>query len=156
VKIVNSLSGVMLYAAIGVVGVLMLLTVSDVTGRYLFNHPIIGTTEITEYLMACLLLGMAPCALARRHIKIDIFFGRLRPRVQAILESIYYIFGLGAVAILTWTGFKQSLLVLSYGSMSSMLEIPDFPFITVLVVSYAILFLVMMALLIQKIGEVAK
>jgi TRAP-type C4-dicarboxylate transport system permease small subunit len=146
----------MLYAAVVVVAGLMMLTVCDVFGRYFFSHPVIGTTELTEYLMACLLVGMAPCLLAGRHIRIDIFYGRFRPRMKAILDIVYYLAGLFAIAILTWTGWRQALIMLDAGARSSMLEIPDFPFIMVLVVSFGILFIVMLILMIQRIVEVAK
>lgn len=156
VKIINFLSEVLTYCALGVVAVLMLLTVADVTGRYLFNYPIVGTTEITEYLMVCMLLAMAPCALKGQHVRIDLVMQFLPQKVQFILDIIFHIAALFTVAMLTWTSFKQSLTVLKYGAMSSMLKIPDFPFITVLVVSYAILFLAFGILLIQRIGEVVK
>jgi len=146
----------MTYCSIGVVAALMLLTVGDVTGRYLFNYPIVGTTEMTEYLMACMLLAMAPCALKGQHVRIDLVMQFLPQRVQGVLDIIFYIVALFTVAMLTWTSFKQSLTVLKYGARSSMLKIPEFPFITVLVVSYAILFLAFGILLIQKIAEVVK
>ena len=101
-KIINSLTEVIVYIGIAVVAAMMLLTVADVSGRYFFSNPVTGTTEVTEFLMVCLLLGMVPCALARRHIRIDIFFQRLRPRAGAILEVIYYIITLGLIVILTW------------------------------------------------------
>jgi TRAP-type C4-dicarboxylate transport system permease small subunit len=146
----------MLWIALAVLVVLMMITVADVSGRYLFNHPITGTMELTENLMACLLVSMAPCALAGRHIKIDIFFSRLKPRVQQTIDIIFYIVGLAGVAFLTWTGFHQSLVMLDAGTSSSMLGIPDFPFIMLLVVSYGVLFIFMAVLLAKRIGEVPK
>jgi TRAP-type C4-dicarboxylate transport system permease small subunit len=145
-----------LYVAIGLVVVLMLLTVSDVFLRFAFNSPITGTMEMTEFLLVCLLLGMAPCALARRHIRVDAVVNRLRPRVQAILDVILYTAGLGMVAILTWRGYMQSLHVLDYGAISSMLHIPNFPFYVVLVVSFAMLCLAMVVVLIQRTAEAVK
>jgi TRAP-type transport system small permease protein len=155
-KIINSLSSIMLWISVLVLTVLMLLTVADVSGRYLFNHPITGTTELTENLMACLLVSMAPCALANRHIRIDIFFTRLKPTVQKTLDIIFFIVGLVGVVFLTWTGFRQSLIMLDAGTSSSMLGIPDFPFIFLLVISYAVLAIFMLVLMIKRIGEVAQ
>jgi TRAP-type C4-dicarboxylate transport system permease small subunit len=142
--------------SIGVAVAIMLLTVSDVFMRYVFANPITGTTEITEYLLVCLLLGMAPCTLARKHIRVDAVVNRLRPRVQAILDIILYTAGLGMVAILTWRGYTQSLRVLDYGTVSSRLDIPNFPFYVVLVVSFAMLYLAMFVVLIQRIAEAVK
>jgi TRAP-type C4-dicarboxylate transport system permease small subunit len=156
VKIINSLSGVILYVAIILVVAMMLLTVSDVFLRYAFASPITGTTELTEFMMICLLLGMAPCALAGQQVRVDAVVRRLRPRVQAILDIILYIPGLGVVAILAWRGYEQSRRVLEYSANSTMLDIPKFPFYVVLIVSFIILFLAMVFLLIQRIAEAVK
>lgn len=155
-KIFNYLSNVMLYATMAVAAGLMLLTVTDVGGRYFFSHPVQGTTEITEFLMVCLLMGTVPCALAGRMVKIDFLVQHLPKRVQAILEVIFYVAGLGIVAMLVWAGLKQGLTMLDAGARSSMLEIPEFPFMMVLVVSYAVLFVTMVVLMIKKMGEVLK
>lgn len=155
-KKINSLSGVFIYVAIGLVVAMVLLTVSDVFMRYTFNSPITGTTELTEFIMICLLLGMAPCALAGGHVRVDAVVQRLRPRVQAILDIILYIPGLGMVAILAWRGYEQSRRVLEYNATSTMLDIPKFPFYVILVVGFIMLCMAMVVLLIQRIGEAAK
>ena len=155
-RIINSLSQAILYVAIGLVVAMMLLTVSDVFLRFAFASPITGTMEVTEYMMICLLIGMAPCTLARKHIRIDAVVQRLRPRVQAILDVIIYTAGLGMVAILTWRSYTQSLIVLEYGARSSMLEIPKFPFYVVLIASFSLLCLAMVVILIQSIAKAVK
>jgi TRAP-type transport system small permease protein len=153
-KVVNWASNVLLYLGVSFATILMLLTVADVAGRYLFNHPILGVTEITQYVMVVLLFGMAPCALAGRHVKIDIFFARLSRRTQAVLDCIYYVIGLGVTAFLSASAMKYALRALSFNSASSMLHIPDFPFILLLSVSYAVFFLFIIVLLVKRIGEV--
>lgn len=155
-KVINSLSAALLYAAIAVVVAMMLLTVADVFLRYVFANPITGATEITEFMMVCLLLGMAACALAGQHVRVDAVVRRLRPRVQAILDIILYVAGLGMVAILAWRGYMQSLRVLEYGAKSSMLDIPNFPFYVILVLSFIILCLAMVVLLIQRTAEAVR
>ena len=89
------LSRLTVYLAILVVAAMMLLTVSDVTMRYIFNQPIAGTIEIVEYMMVCLLLGMATCALERRLIKVGIVKERLPKKAQAIIEIVTLLAGLG-------------------------------------------------------------
>ena len=155
-KIINTLSGVMTVGALVASAVLMMLTVADVFLRYVFNRPILGTYEMTEYVMVCLLLGMAPCALQGRHVRID-FVVKIFPKlVQKYLDIIFYVAGLGIVAIFAWGGFTQSLSLLSVDARSSMLKIPDFPFYTIVVFSYVMLFLAIVVILIRKIGEAVK
>jgi TRAP-type transport system small permease protein len=156
VKIVNWASNILAYGAMAAAAILMLITVADVGGRYLFNHPILGATEITIFLMVCLLLGMAPCALDERHVKIDIFVRRFSGRTQAILDCIYFFVGLFIVAILSTSAFKHSLLALNFDTRSAMLRIPDFPFILLLSISYAILLLSVIVILIKRIRVVLK
>lgn len=155
-KIINFLSHIAIYMAMGVLMVMMSLTVADVFMRYVFSNPITGTTELTEYMMVCTLLGMAPCALQRRHINVDVVTDFLPPRVNAVIDIITLLAGLAFIIILSWQGFAAGLYELSYDVRSSMLNIPDFPFYVVLSFSFATLSLVMVILIIQRISELVK
>lgn len=155
-KIIRSLSEWMIYGAILITAAMMLLVVSDVLATLVFSRPITGTVEITEYMMICLLVGMAPTAIAGQHVRVDALVQRLKPRVQAILDIILYLFCLGMAAMLTWRGLEQGLLVQSYHATSSMLRIPKFPFYMVLVISFTMLTLAIIFLLVQRIVEVVK
>jgi TRAP-type C4-dicarboxylate transport system permease small subunit len=58
-----------------------LLTVTDVSLRYLFNRPIFGAAEITDSLLGVLVgAGLIVAAGLRIHIRIDIFEMPLRNR----------------------------------------------------------------------------
>jgi len=155
-KIINSLSEAILAVAMGVVLILMLLTVSDVFFRYTFANPITGTMEMTEFIMICLLICMAPCTLAGKHVRVDALVQRLRPRVQAILEIVLYIPGLAMVAIIAWRGFEYSKTVLEFGARSSMLDIPNYPFFLVLIISFILMFFAMLVLFVQSIMRAIK
>lgn len=62
-KTLGWLSRLLNYIGMGAVVVIMLLTVADVLMRSLFNKPITGTEELTEYLMvAVVYFGLALCA----------------------------------------------------------------------------------------------
>ena len=155
-KLVDALSRVISYLAMAVVAAMMLLTVADVFMRFSLNQSITGTVEITKYMMVCLLLGMALCALQRRHIKVDIVMNRFRPRIQAVVDGVTYLAGLVIVAVFAWQGFEAALYALSYDRRSSMLSIPDFPFHILLVLSFAMLFLVIVPLFIKSVAEAVK
>ena len=155
-RIIRSLSEWMIYGSILVMAVMMLLVVADVLSTLVFSRPITGTVEITEYMMICLLIGMAPAAIAGQHVKVDAIIMRIKPRARAIIESVLYVLCLGMAAMLTWRGLEQGLLVLSYHSTSSMLRIPRFPFYMILVVSFAMLALAIIFILVQRITEAVK
>ncbi len=70
----------------------MLLDTFDVIGRYLFNHPIIGTMEISTILMAAMiLLGLGYTQSQKANIRIEILVSRYPPRVKAI-DRIFVLF----------------------------------------------------------------
>lgn len=67
-------------AMIGIV-VMMLLTTADVIGRYLFNAPVIGTHEITEILMALVVLLCLPSSQRLNvHVGVDLLEEYLKQR----------------------------------------------------------------------------
>ena len=52
---------------------LMAVTVVDVTGRYVFNAPLPGSSEITELLMAVLVYtGLPGVSRLEKHISVDL------------------------------------------------------------------------------------
>lgn len=138
------------------IAAMMLLTVADVFSRLFLNSSITGTIELTEFMLICLLIGLGPAAIAGKHIRVDAIVSRLNPKVQAIIDIFIYTLCLGITAILTWRGIEQGMLALEFKAYSSMLKIPNFPFIMIMVISFAMLCLALVALLIKKILEVMK
>ena len=63
------------------------LTAVDVVGRNLFNHPIPGTVELSQYMLAIfILLGLAYAQQMKAHVAVSIFTSRLPHRAH--LSSI--------------------------------------------------------------------
>ena len=68
---------------------MVLTTVVDVFLRYLFNSPILGSYELTEFMMAILVFGsVAYTMVVKGHVTVDLVITRLPARAQAILECI--------------------------------------------------------------------
>ena len=154
-RAINAVCRIMGYVATGLLLPMMLLTVVDVFLRFAFNHPIIGTAELTSLLMLCLPLSVAWAALQGRHVTIDLVMSRFPPRVQAVVSSITFLLGLGTVAFLVWRGFMTSLYEIEHGSYASvLLPLPVFPFHWVLVFGLLLLFIVLIPLLIQQVKGV--
>jgi TRAP-type C4-dicarboxylate transport system permease small subunit len=66
---------------------MMLLGTVDVSGRYLFNHPILGTFEVFEILLpAIVLLGLGYTQGNKAHVRMEILVSRLSSRAQMILN----------------------------------------------------------------------
>lgn len=124
---------------------MMMLTVSDVAGRYFFNHPVQGTNEVTGLLLVCVAAAaLAYGQIRKGHIRVDLITGRLPPRARAILDAIAYLFCLFGSALITW---QTSVRAVTYmfatrGNLTETLSIPFFPFMFILALGFFLLAIV--------------
>jgi TRAP-type C4-dicarboxylate transport system permease small subunit len=105
---------------------LMLLTVGDVMGRSFFNKPIPGTFELSEYMLAVIvLLGAAYTQQVKGHVGVDFLTSRYSPRTQAVLQAVTTFAGLAIIAILVWQGYLEGV---HEKAVSDQLRVPQWPF----------------------------
>jgi TRAP-type C4-dicarboxylate transport system permease small subunit len=105
---------------------LMLLTVGDVLGRSFFNKPIPGTFELSEYMLAVIvLLGAAYTQQVKGHVGVDFLTSRCAPKIQAVLQAVTALAGLGIIAILVWQGYLEGI---HAKAVSDQLRVPQWPF----------------------------
>lgn len=127
-KVVRPVSDVLQSVGAGVLAVMMFLTACDVTLRQ-FKIPIMGTDDITAFLMAILIsFGLAYCAIRKGHIQVELVVEHLPIRVQAVIDSITTLLGLGLCALITWQSFTNMVSVYNSGATSWTLNIIAFPF----------------------------
>jgi len=108
--------------------VLVILTCSDVFGRYVLNAPIPGTSEMVEQLMGLLIfLALPAVTLRRSHITIDLLDSitpraaiRLRDTVIHLICAAF----LGAAAYRLWGVAATKV---AYGDITQFLHIPLYP-----------------------------
>jgi TRAP-type C4-dicarboxylate transport system permease small subunit len=154
VKIIYSLNRWLGYLAVTVLGLMMLLTVADVSGRYFFNSPISGATEISRLMMVLIVfpaLGWA--ALGKTHVRVDLLVTRFPPRAQAIINIITLLIALGTYFVITWQSFLESTVV---HRQTSLLQIPFTPFYWVMSVGLAVFCLAIVVLLIENFIKAVK
>ena len=66
--------------------------VYEVTARYLFGEPTIWSYELTYMIYAAhYLLGAAFCLHLKGHIRIDVVYGLLGPRLRALIDCLGYL-----------------------------------------------------------------
>ena len=156
-SIIVNISKVLNIIAIAILGMLTCLTTADVIGRALFDAPIIGSVEITEYMMVCIgFMGLAWCAAAGRHVSVTLLTEHLSPRVQAVLKSIMLLGTFGVLVIMTWRGFVESLAIRDSHVQSMLLHIPKYPFYWIMVLSLIVLCLVVVVQFVQSVIKAAK
>jgi TRAP-type C4-dicarboxylate transport system permease small subunit len=105
---------------------LMILTAVDVVSRDVFNHPIPGTVELSQYMLAILiLLGFAYTQQVKAHVAVSILTSRLPQNAQLILHLCTTLMGLFIFSILAWQGVVVGV---EERTVSDMLRIPQSPF----------------------------
>ena len=105
---------------------MMLLTTADVIGRASLARPIPGVVELSEYMLAVLiLLGLAYTQQVKGHPRVTFILSRLPPRTRSIVEIVTALLCLFIVAIIVWQGWVVALHESAY---SDMLRIPQLPF----------------------------
>ena len=86
---------------------IVVVMVYEVVARYGFNSPTVWAYELTIFLFGgCMIIGGAYAHRYRAHVNVDIVYGRLSPRVKAILDlftaTLFFLF----VGILLWKGIE--------------------------------------------------
>ena len=155
---VMQISKIMAIIAAIVLGVMMLLTVADVSGRYFFNYPINGAWEMIGFLLVCAATwGLAYCQKEKAHIRVTVLSDLFPLRGRAIIDSIAYLFGVFAFAVICW---RSVLLTTKYavekGHVTDTLQIPYYPFTIIMAVGAGLLALLLLIHLIHSLVEMAR
>lgn len=106
--------------------IMMVLTFTDVIGRYGFNKSIFGTSEMIEALMVVVIFaGVAFVTVSDQHIKVDIFdpwIKRVAPNLQ---RWVVHIFSLLIYAALTYELGRHMFESLHSGKRTAVLDYPQ-------------------------------
>lgn len=153
---VISTNKIMAYAAGVALTAMMLLTVADVIGRYIFSKPIRGTYELVGFLLVGAgSLGLGYCQVKKAHIRVDFLLQRFPEKLRAILTPLANFLGFAAFSLLCWRCALYAKYYLSAtGNHTDTLNIPLFPFVVVLAVGTGMLALVLLFDLIKSIIKV--
>ena len=105
---------------------LMIITAGDVVSRDVFNRPISGTVELSQYMLAVsILLGLGFAQQVKAHVGVSVITSRLPHRFQLILRLIATLLCLFISGVLVWQGW---VIGIEEKTVSDMLRIPQFPF----------------------------
>ena len=117
----NAVTALVLFA-------LMVVTLVDVVGRYLFNAPIFGSDDLVRFGMGILVFAALPEVCRRReHISVDLL---TQGRTRHALRRIEPLLGLLAAAVLAFMAWRLTVVALNamdYGDRSPLLRIPYAP-----------------------------
>lgn len=121
---------------VGVVALfaMMTLTVVDVAGRYLFNAPLLGAYELTEFLVLILIYAFLGYTQSKkRHVCVEIVMDSAPKRISRIVALVNHLLCLGLFMLMAYMGLKKALDLFQVGEVSPNLVIPNYPFVLFLV-----------------------
>lgn len=143
-------------ASFGVLGMLVisLLTVGDITLRFVFNSPIVGFNEVVEMVMAVAIAATFPAGLAQRvHLKIDLLGGVLSPRTRCWLNPLGSFLLLLIFLVFAWRIGHHAVEVDSIGKTTMILEWRLSPFMWVITALMAVCALIQFVVLLTDIAN---
>jgi len=97
---------------IGGLGMLMsmFLGVADIVGTQILQVPVPGPRELTESTMVVIVFGALTYAQIRRaHIRVELVYLRMPPRMQAALDVLAALCGLLFFGLLLWQSWNEAL-----------------------------------------------
>ena len=113
---------------------MMCLTTVDVVGRYLFNRPITGAFELTEYLVLILIFSFIGYTQSQKgHVAVDILLPLLPQKLKKLSDVANHLVCLALMILITWMGVAKALDLRAVGEASPNLHIPAYPFAIYLV-----------------------
>jgi TRAP-type C4-dicarboxylate transport system permease small subunit len=114
----------------GVALMLMLvISIVDVLGNKIFNHPLRGTAEYISFLaVITIAFAMAYALIEKAHVQIDVFTDKLPVRLKASIELFIMLASLGLFVLLGWSSIKYGIELYKSNTLSMTQRIPIYPF----------------------------
>ena len=112
---------------------MMWLTFADVWGRYLFQYPVPGGYELTQFMMGLLIFSGLPILCAQEgHVAIDVFDSFIPKKWLGPHRAVVNLISAGALGVLAWRMFVQAGELSRTNEVTMTLKIPHGPFALVL------------------------
>lgn len=124
---------------------MMLLTVADVFLRKVYSKSILGTVEVTEFmLLIVVFFALAHTEVLNGHVKVDLVMSRFGPRAQAFVDMITQLVCFVLCILITWSTLVYSEMMRAAGERSQDLWLYVFPFIYIVAAGCAVLALTLL------------
>ncbi len=139
----------------GILVLMVLMVVVDVSMRFFFNRPVEGSYEIVEFSMAIVVcLGMAYCGMKQGHTAVEFLVERFSDRTQALIDCFNYFVSTVLFFLICWKSISQAGVFKESESISTVLELPLYPFLWVLGICSGMLGLVFLLQFIDSVIRV--
>ncbi|MFC1494265.1 TRAP transporter small permease [Thermodesulfobacteriota bacterium] len=139
-KILQGLSTYLAYIGAFSLFAMMCLTIVDVAGRYIFNKPILGAFELTEFMVLILIFSFLGYTQTKKsHISVDLFMMFFPEKLKIFIEIFNHLACLAIMILITWMGFEKAFEMINTGESSPNLALPSYPFVFFLVLGCAVM-----------------
>ena len=137
---VNPLSRFISHIASVILFLMMILTILDVFLRKVFSKSILGTVEVTEFLLVFVIFfTLAITEVMNGHVKVDLVMSRFSERAQGVVDMITQLICFILTVVITWSTLIYSEKMRISNEVSQDLWIPVFPAIYVVALGCALL-----------------
>ena len=154
---VKPISRFMSHIASIILFLMMVLTILDVVLRKLWSKSILGTVEMTEFLLVFVIfLTLAITEIMNGHVKVDLVMSGFSERVQGVVDMITQLICFILTVLITWSALVYSEKLRVSAEVTQDLWIPVFPVIYVVAFGCAILCLTLLIKFIEASIKVVK
>lgn len=125
----------------GIAFMAMLVTITDITGRYAFHSPLYGAYELVELSMVPIvfLAIAAPEANGGGHIRMTMLLDYAPAGWRRWIEMTNNLLAAAVVLLLAWRSLKYAFDTMRFAEASLLLNIPRAPFLFLLTVGLVFL-----------------
>lgn len=124
---------------------IMVVVVSNILMRVIFNRPILGTVDYVVFLtVAVIALSLAHCALQKGHIAVSFVVDRLPLKIQAVVDLSMNAAAMFFWGLCAWQIFLYANKMAASGLVSATAQIPVYPFIYLVAIGLLALSLVLL------------
>lgn len=121
--------------------VLIAALMYEVLSRYLLDAPTKWSNEVSQYLLAgVVMLGGGYCLAGREHVRVDVLYRKFGPRTRCVIEILTFLLVMTFVSAIVWKGgdLCYDAFVQDKRSMT-ILELPLFPSMVLVPIGAALL-----------------
>lgn len=119
---------------------MMALTVVDVTGRYVFNSPILGAFELTEFMVLLVVFSYLAYAQSQNaHVTVDLLVNLFPKPLQRGIDLFNHTISIILLVLITWKGYDKIIETYQGGDKPMNLPVADWPFVIFMTIGCAAL-----------------
>jgi TRAP-type C4-dicarboxylate transport system permease small subunit len=127
-------------AAAAILFLMMVLTIADVFGRKVFDDSILGTVELSEFmLVVTVFFALANTELMGGHVRVDVVMSLFGERARAAADVITQFICTVLSVIFTCATVQYAVKMKASGEVSQDLWLPKYPFISLAALGFAVL-----------------